>query len=107
MLSEQDAAGYSSVKDKAEFYYRSGRIYDALEKDDLALQNYQNAVSCGKNLKYYYAATSAVNMGKIYLTKKNDAKAKACFNLAINMKDHEYENSIESQAREGLRKTGH
>ncbi|HEY0175057.1 MAG TPA: tetratricopeptide repeat protein, partial [Pedobacter sp.] len=26
VLSEQEAAGYSSVKDKAEFYYRSGRI---------------------------------------------------------------------------------
>ncbi|MGY0039573.1 hypothetical protein [Pedobacter sp. NJ-S-72] len=83
-----------------------GRIYDALDKDDNALQNYQNAVNNGKNLKYYYAATSALNMGKIYAKKKNDARAKVYFNQAISMKNHEYENSIETQAKDGLRKLG-
>lgn len=107
MISEQNPAEYQTIKDKAEFYYRSGRIYDALEKDDTALLHYQNAINYGKSLKYYYAATSALNMGKIYSKKKNDAKAKAYFNLAINMKNHEYENSIEAQAKDGLRKLGH
>ncbi len=105
MLSTKSAGSYQSVKDKVEYYYRMGRIYDALDKDDNALQYYQNAVNYGKNLKYYYA-TSALNMGRIYTKKKNEAKAKAYFNQAINMKNHEYENSIETQAREGLRKLG-
>lgn len=105
ILSDQNPSGYTA-KDKADYYYRSGRVYDALDKDDLALQCYQNAINYGKNLKYYYAATSAVNMGKIYATKKNFPKAKAYFNLAIGMKDHEYENSIETQAKEGLRQLG-
>jgi hypothetical protein len=106
LISAENPAEYQTLKDKAEFYYRAGRIYDAMEKDDTALLHYQNAVNYGKNLKYYYAATSALNMGKIYSKKKNDARAKAYFNLAISMKNHEYENSIESQARDGLRKLG-
>lgn len=104
LLADQNGADYQTIKDRAEFYYRSGRICDALEKDDLALQHYQNAVNCGKNLKYYYAATAALNMGKIYAKRNNIAKAKTCFNMAINMKNHEYENSIEAQAKDGLRR---
>lgn len=106
VLAGESASGYQSVKDKVEYYYRMGRIYDALDKDENALQYYQNAINFGKNLKYYYAATSALNMGKIYAKKNNDARAKACFNQAINMKNHEYENSIETQAKDGLRKLG-
>ena len=105
-LSGHDAADYKAVKDKSEFYYRAGRIYDALEKYDSALVNYQNAINMGRNLKYYYAATSALNMGKIYLKRNNKARAKAFFNQAIDMKDHEYENSIETQAKSGLKNTG-
>jgi len=103
-LYDNHAADYPSIKDKAEFYYRSGRIYEALDKDDNALQNYQGAINLGKNLKYYYAANSALNMGKIYSRKRNVVKARTYFNLAINMKDHEYENSIEAQAKDGLKK---
>ena len=106
ILIGHNAADYKTVKDKAEFYYRTGRIYDALEKYDSALVNYQNAINTGRNLKYYYAATSALNMGKIYLKRNIKSRAKDYFNLAINMKDHEYENSIESQAKDLLRKTG-
>ena len=106
VLSGHAAADYKAVKDKAEFYYRAGRIYDALEKYDSALVNYQNAINTGRNHKYYYAATSALNMGKIYLKRNNKARAKALFNQAIDMKDHEYENSIETQAKSGLKITG-
>jgi predicted negative regulator of RcsB-dependent stress response len=104
LLSGRSAADYKTIKDKAEFCYRVGRIYDALDKDDLALLNYQNAINYGKNQKYYYAATSALNMGKIYMKKSQFARAKASFNQAINMKDHEYENSIETQAKDALKK---
>lgn len=104
LLSAERPSLYPAAKDKAEYFYRSGRINDALGNDSEALQDYQQAINYGKNLKYYYAATAAVNMGKIYSSKNNTVNAKKCFNIAINMKNHEYENSIESQARNGLRK---
>lgn len=104
VLSGESVGNYSSVKDKVEYYYRSGRINDALGNSETALQNYQNTINYGKNLKYYYAATAALNMGKIYAEKNNNLNAKKCFNIAIGLKNHEYENSIEAQAKEGLRK---
>ncbi|WP_442589644.1 tetratricopeptide repeat protein [Pedobacter sp. AW31-3R] len=100
-LSARSPEDLKRLKDKLEYNYRMGRINDALGKGAQALVFYQRTVNQGKNQSYYYAATAALNMGKIY-SSSNKEKAKACFNLAINMKNHEYENSIEAQAKEGL-----
>lgn len=106
ILAGIDGEDFKTAKDKAELYYRLGRIYEALNRDDQALNNYQSAINCGKNLKAYYAATSALNMGKIYQGRHDNAKAKVCFNQAISMKDHEYESSIEAQAKTGIKQLG-
>lgn len=102
ILTNMQPGSLKKIKDKTEFYYRMGRINDAMGKDETALQYYQRTVNIGKDLKYYYAATAALNMGKIY-AGKNNAKARICFKQACDMKNHEYENSIEAQAKEGLR----
>lgn len=91
------------VEDKTEYFYRLARNNEELGKSDLALQQYQKAVHYGKTLKAYFAANSALFMGKIYLSKKNYTQARSCFNTAINMKGHQYENSIESEARDSLK----
>ncbi|MFN0255893.1 tetratricopeptide repeat protein [Pedobacter ureilyticus] len=106
VLSDSKADDFKTVKDKAEHAYRLGRVNNDLGKDDAALANYQTAFNIGKNQKYYYAAKSAVLMGNIYEKKKNFLKAKAYFNLAISLKDHEYENSIENEAKQGLKRIG-
>jgi hypothetical protein len=104
MLSETNSSDYVSAKHKVEYNYRLGRVNDALGNDEQALQNYQQAINSGKGMKYYYAATAALNMGKIYSRKGNTLSAKKAFNIALGMKDHEYENSIEAQAKDGLKK---
>jgi len=42
----------------------------------------------------------------IYERKKDYVRAKAFYNTAINMKNHDYENSIENKAKEGLKRIG-
>lgn len=106
VLSESKADDFNNAKDKAEYYYRLGRVNDDLGKDDQALSNYQNAINTGKGLKYYYAPKSAVQMGKIYEKKGLVAKAKSSYNIAIGMKNHEFENSIETEAKQGLKRVG-
>lgn len=106
VLDSHKTEDFNGAKDRTEFYYRLGRINDALGKDDTALSNYQNAINTGKTLSYYYAAQSAVQMGKIYENKKNVARAKASFNQAISMSGHEQESSIENEAKQGLKRIG-
>lgn len=104
VLSGHTANDFKTVKDRTEYYYRLARIQDELGQDNAALLNYQHAIDFGKNLKYYFAAKSAVQMGKIYEKKRNVSKAQAAYNEAISMKDHEYENSIENEAKQGLKR---
>jgi hypothetical protein len=106
VLSDKKTDDFKSQKDKIEYYYRSGRIYDAIGKDDLAIKFYESTINRGKNERYYFAANSALSMGMIYEKRKDYTKARLCYNTAINMKNHDYENSIENKAKEGLKRIG-
>ena len=104
LLAGLKGGDFGDGRDKTEYYYRLGRIHGAMGKEDEALSAYQSAISLGKNLRYYFAANSALQIGNILAGKRNYAKAKAFFNIAIQMKNHDYESSIETQAKAGIRR---
>lgn len=104
LLNENSADSFATEKDKTEYYYRMGRILTELGKTDSALEYFQNTINTGRNLSYYFAANAALQAGKIWEKRKNTAKAKQYYNIAIGMKNHDYEASIENQAKQGLRR---
>ena len=106
LLNGSKPDDFTTAKDKTEYHYRMARIYDDLDRYDIALTHYQQAINEGKALKYYFAAKSAVFSGKIYEKKKSNAKAKLFYNMAIDMKNHEYESGIENDAKQGLKRIG-
>ncbi|WDF55388.1 tetratricopeptide repeat protein [Mucilaginibacter sp. KACC 22063] len=107
IIKDKDVNSLSSVQDKTEYYYRAGRIYEALEKYDEALRNYQLTINTGKGTPYYYAPTAALRMGGIYEMQKNKQEAVHFYNMAIAFKNHQYESSIEQKAKEGIKRLGY
>jgi predicted negative regulator of RcsB-dependent stress response len=103
-LLGKNTSDFKNLMHKIEFNYRMGRIYDLMSKPDQALKFYLVAIDLGKNQPYSFAANSAFRSGIIYEKNKNLPRAKQFFNLAINMKNHDYENSIENRAKEGLKR---
>ena len=101
-IKDKKAGDFKLLRDKIEFCYRLGRIYDEIGKDDLAVKFYQFSIDLGKNERYYFASNAAYRVGSIYEKRKNAAKAKQYYNTAIDMEDHDYERSIETQAKDGL-----
>lgn len=97
---------FSSQKDQTEFHYRVGRIFDSMGKDGQAISHYQSAINLGRNLKYYYAAKSAVLLAHIYQQRKDYQKAQDYYKIAITMEGHEHETSIEQEANAGLKQIG-
>jgi len=93
-----------NLKDKIELYYRFGRTYDMMNKFDDALLNYQRVINLGKNQTYYFAAISALKSGNIYEYIKDYKKAADQYNMALEMKNHEYQIGIDTHAKEGLRR---
>ncbi|WP_211229697.1 tetratricopeptide repeat protein [Olivibacter sitiensis] len=89
-------------RDKIEFCYRYGRIFQDAGSMANALKFYKSAIDLGSDSPYYYAANAALLSGNIYEQQKNYEQAILFYQKAIDMKNHPYESSIEHKAKEGI-----
>jgi len=105
-LSGKDENSFKLPRDKIQFYYYLGRIYDKTGKPNDAILNYQRAISAGKETKYYFAANAALSIGRIYEDKKDFKKSADFYNIALDMKDHQYQTDIDNDAKAGLKRVG-
>ncbi len=102
VLHGKSAADFNSAAEGLEFVYRVARIFDDLGRDVEAVERYTAAINLGRNRTEYYAARAALQIGYIYEKKNQKAKALEYYQLCIDMKDHEYENSLEQRAKGGI-----
>ena len=86
--------------EKIEFYYRKARIYQSLGQKENAEKFYLEVLNNSKkaNTNVFYAAQSALELGIIYIPT-HTTKAAEYLNIAINFKNHSYENAIEIKAK--------
>lgn len=102
VLQGKTAGDFSSAEEKLEFTYRLGRIYDGLQRDEDAIAAYLNTIEQGRQRKEYFAAKAALQIGYIY-EKHNDKKAaRTYFQQVIDLKDHDYKNSLDQKAKAGI-----
>ena len=93
---------FRTLEDKTEYLYRLGRIYDAWGKTDSAIVYYAQAIEKGKDLTRYFAANSALELGRIYETSKNKEKAVYYYNMCLSFPTHEYKDGLDQKAKAGL-----
>lgn len=93
---------FQEVQDQVEFCYRAGRIYDDLGHKEDAIQFYQQTIRLGEKRKEYYAARSALHIGNIMEAKGDKTKAVYWYQRVLDMKDHDYKNSIDQKAKAGM-----
>ena len=105
-LLNKDVNSLKLIRDKTEYYYRLGRVYDKIDKFSEAVLNYQRAINFGKTTRYYYAANAAISIGRLYEGKRDYKKAAEYYNQALDMKDHEYQNDTDNDAKAGLKRVG-
>lgn len=104
VLNRENANNYQLLRDKIEYCYRFGRVFHETGGMAGATKFYNYTITFGKDSKYYYAANAALLLGDIYAQKKSYKKAAEYYHSAIDMKNHDYENSIENKAKEGLKR---
>lgn len=104
ILTNENANDYKEKRYKIEYCYRFGRVFHETGGMAGAIKFYNYTIYFGEQSKYYYAANAAVFLGDIYAEKKQYNRAAESYNKAINMKNHDYESSIENKAKEGLKR---
>ncbi len=89
-------------KDLVEYPYRLGRIYHESGNPDKALPFYKLAIQRGKNDPWYFAASSALQMGLIFENKGDFIRADSAYKVCLSCKPEEYKNSLSQKAKAGI-----
>jgi len=102
MLEGKSSADFSEAEEKVELAYRLGRIYDDLDRKDEAIAAYLTSIKLGQQRKEHFAARAALQIGYIYEKRNDKLKAIAYFEKVIDLKDHDYKNSLDQKAKAGI-----
>ena len=102
LLQTKYVDDFTDATDKLEYTYRSGRIYDDLNKDDAAIKNYLTAISLGINRTEYFASRAALQIGMIYEKQGNKSLAVQYYKKCLEMPNHDYKDSMDQKAKSGI-----
>jgi len=89
-------------KDALELVYRKARTLHESGDTVRAVESYMTALSRGRHEPYYFAASSALNLGMIYELRGNKELAKKYFKECLESGGYEYKASLAQKAKSGL-----
>lgn len=114
VLLSIDTNSMTAIADRAEYYFRLGRVHEEVGQQQgasaqlkTALAHYRQAVSIGNGRKEQFAARAMLHTGKIYEELGMHAEAVAAYNDCLEMPAHDFQNSIDQQAKSGLNRLEH
>ncbi|CAN5492282.1 hypothetical protein BH11BAC2_BH11BAC2_13000 [soil metagenome] len=105
-LANKPVSNFPRQKDQLEFTYRLARVFDKQEKKDKAIVFYEQTLKNGAALPFYFAANSALLLVQLYEDQGNNEKAIFYYKKTLEMKNHEFQNSIDQKAKSGLNRMG-
>lgn len=102
LLQGKTANDFYSEKDKLEFTYRLGRIYEETGDLSKAIPNYVATIDRGSNSGYYFADNASLHLAGIYEKQKDFDRARYYYTKCLQMKDNVFKTSIDQKAKAGL-----
>ncbi len=106
ILNSYSETNFDQASDRAELNYRKGRIFQKMNNFPQAITSFERAILLSENQNWSFGASSALQMGYIFQSKKEKAKAKSYFEKSISYKKHEYKNSVDNKAKAALNEMG-
>lgn len=102
VLNAKGFASFTKEEEKLQFNYRYARINDDMRNDAEAIQYYLKTIELGATRKEYFGARAALQLGEIYERQNKKTIAVSYFQQCLDMKDHEYKNSLDQKAKSGI-----
>ena len=106
LLQGRKVDDFDNEADKLELTYRLARIYALTGKTEAATTYYEATIKAGSLRPEHFASRSALELGQIYEQQGNKAKAIDAYKRCINMKDHDFESSMEQKAKAEINRLG-
>lgn len=104
-ISKVKITSIPGFKDQLEFTYRFARIQEKRKIESEAISYYEKTIANGKSYPYVFAANSALILGELFESKGDKKKAAGYYKAALEMRNHDYQNSIDQKAKAGLQRT--
>ena len=102
LLGTIDVHTLANQADKAEYYFRLGRVQEETGNGNKALEYYQITIGMSRQRHEQFAARAALQKGRIYEAAGKLQLAIASYKECLAMPDHDFQNSIDNQAKAGL-----
>lgn len=102
LLNGKSSSSFKGAADQLEFVYRLGRLYDALNRKDEAIEAYLTTIKLGAGRKEYYAARAALQTGYIYEERGDKKTAIPFFRKVLDLKGHDYKNALDQKAKAAI-----
>jgi tetratricopeptide (TPR) repeat protein len=93
---------FESTRDSAEYTYRKGRVYHAMDFKEDALLWYKRTIDEYRELPYYFAANASLQAGTLYETSGQLDIAADYYRECLRMPNTEYRRSLQQKAKAGL-----
>jgi hypothetical protein len=101
-----NSSQYVNAIHDGEYYYRLGRVSDALRNYTDALEYYEQTISKSDPDKYY-ACSAALYSGLIYESLKKNKQALFYFNKCLSLNPAGYSSSLHQKAKSGIDRVNH
>ena len=92
----------TSNADRAEYFYRLGRVYEESADVSHAIEYFNRSIRASDGQRDQFAARSALHKGRVYELAGDKAHAREAYEEALNMPAHDFQNSIDQQAKAGI-----
>lgn len=103
-LQNYSPSSFPKLADWLEYHFRLGRAFEDGNRDNEAVQAYQKVINNGRERPEYFAARAALQMGGIYEKHGQNELAIKYFQTCLSMKNHDFQSSIDQQAKAGLQR---
>lgn len=96
----------TNQREKAEYNYRRGRIYQKSNQIDKAIGAYNRAIQLSEGQDWHFGASSCLQLGYISKEKNDKPQAKKYFEKALAYGKHESKYSVDNRAKAALTEMG-
>ncbi len=102
VLSTIDIRTLTNAADRAEYFFRLGRVYEESADYKKAITYYQYAMTAGKDRREQFAARAALHTGLVYEHTGRKQEALKSYRQCLAMPGHDFQNSIDQLAKAGV-----